>query len=293
VTPRAARIAVFAIFFINGFVSATWFVRIPAMQDGLDLSTAALGVTLLGLPAGAIVAMPVAGSIVPRFGSRHLTVAGGIACCLSLCLLGFATSAPVLFLLLVIFGAANAVLDVSMNAQGVAVEKQYGRSIMLSLHGGFSVGGMVGALIGGLIASQGISPDAHLLGIGLLGAAVVVVLQRWLLPAHVDAVIGDEPHLVIHVPRAVVILGLIALCGMLAEGSMSDWTAVYLRNTVGTGPGQASLGYAIFSLTMTIGRLGGDRVTDMLGGARVVRIGGCVAAVGLLLTMSVVSPWSA
>lgn len=273
-------------FFVNGFAGANWFVRIPAVQGALGLSNAALGLVLLGLPAGAIVTMPLAAALVARFGSRRVAVAGGVVDCLGVALLGLAGSALGLAATLVLFGIGNGAMDIGMNAQGVAVERGYGRPIMSSFHGWFSIGGIGGALFGGLMAQRGVGVGPHLLGIGLAGGAATLIMARWLLPAAADRAGADAERLTIRVPRPVVVLGLVAFCAMLAEGAMADWTAVYLRD-IGAGAGLAAAGYAVFSVTMTLGRLAGDRATAALGGAWLVRAGGLLASVGLLLTVGV------
>lgn len=256
------------------------------MQDALGMSNATLGLVLLGLPAGAIVTMPVAGALVARFGSREVAVAGALLDCAGVALIGFAGSAPALAAMLFVFGAGNGAMDIGMNAQGVAVERGYRRPIMSSFHAWFSIGGIVGALFGGLMASQGVGVRPHLLGIGLAGAGATLVAARGLLPSSIDRASPEEHRLVLRVPRPVVILGLVAFAGMLTEGAMADWTAVYLRD-LGAGAGMAATGYAVFSVTMTLGRLAGDRVTEALGGSALVRAGGLVAAAGLLLATAI------
>lgn len=265
---------------------ANWFVRIPAVQDALGLSNATLGLVLLGMPAGAIMTMPVAGALVARFGSRQVAVVGALVDCVAVALLGFTSSAAVLAATLFLFGVGNGAMDVGMNAQGVVVERGYGRPIMSSFHAWFSIGGIAGALFGGLMAGRGVGVGPHLLGVGLAGAVATLATARLLLPATAERASDDEHHLSLRAPRPVVVLGLIAFCAMLAEGAMADWTAVYLRD-IGAGAGLAATGYAVFSVTMTLGRLAGDRVTAALGGARLVQAGGLVAAAGLLLTVIV------
>ncbi|MBX6342774.1 MAG: MFS transporter, partial [Thermomicrobiaceae bacterium] len=140
-----------AVFFVNGVAGASWFTRIPAVQQRLALSPGALGVVLLGLTIGSLLSMTLAGGLVARFGSRPVTTAGTFAYCAALPLPALAPSAPLLLLALIAFGVGNGTMDVSMNAQAVAVERRYGRPIMSSFHGLFSVGGIVGAAAGGLI----------------------------------------------------------------------------------------------------------------------------------------------
>ena len=292
--PRAARVAVAAAFAVNGIAGGNWVVRIPAIQERLDLSEATLGLALLGMPLGAIVIMPLAGSWAARFGSRIGVRIGTLGICAGVMLPGLAPNLLGLALALVLYGMANGVQDVSMNAHGVAVEKRYGRTIMSSFHAFFSVGAMIGAISGGLVAEAGVGTRVHLLVVGIVLAIATAILMRYLLPAEVDATRSTvrEPVFV-RIPRAVLGLGIVGFCALLAEGAMADWTAVYLRNTLDTSPGLAAAGYAVFSLAMTAGRLAGDRLTDRLGPVRIVESGGLFSAVGVALALLLANPYVA
>lgn len=280
----AARLAVLTLFFINGLAGASWFVRIPDVQDSIGLSNALLGVTLLGLPAGAVVAMPIAGLMTNRVGSRRIALIGAVIACVGVALIGVANNAALLAAMLVVFGIGNGAMDIGMNAQGVEVESYAEHSLMSQFHGAFSVGGIAGAASGGFLASHGVDVQPHLAGIGLICFIATLVIARLLLPRPAEHEHADAPALTLRAPWPIVLLGIIAFCAMLTEGAMSDWTAVYLRD-IGAGAGLAASGYALFSITMAIGRLSGDRAIDALGGRRLIRIGGVVAAVGILLAM--------
>lgn len=288
VPPRAARWALLAVFTLLGIVGANWFVRIPAIQDKLDISTSVLGLLLLGMPGGAVVSMPLAGVLVARFGSRNVTWLSTIVYCAVAPVLGLAPGVGSLAASLFLFGAAGGMMDVAINAQGVQIEKRYRRTIMSSFHAAFSLGSMVGAVAGGLIASAGVAPGPHLVGIGLVMGLVALAAPRWLLPSSVDAAHPDhDGPLFVRPPRPVLVLGLLAFCGLLAEGSMADWSAVYLQRVLETGPGVAAGGYAVFSLTMAAGRLSGDWLADRLGATAIVRYGSVIAAAGLALAVTV------
>jgi len=280
----AARLAVLTLFFINGLAGASWFVRIPDVQDSIGLSNALLGVTLLGLPAGAVVAMPIAGLMTNRVGSRRIALIGAVIACVGVALVGVANNAALLAAMLVVFGIGNGAMDIGMNAQGVEVESYAEHSLMSQFHGAFSVGGIAGAASGGFLASHGVDVQPHLAGIGLICFIATLVIARLLLPRPAEHEHADAPALTLRAPWPIVLLGIIAFCAMLTEGAMSDWTAVYLRD-IGAGAGLAASGYALFSITMAIGRLTGDRAIDALGGRRLIRIGGVVAAGGILLAM--------
>lgn len=169
-------------------------------------------------------------------------------------------------------------LDVSMNAQGVAVERAHGRPVMSGFHAAFSAGGLVGAALGSLAAAHGVPVGAHLALAGALGLAVAFPLTGALLPASVDRVGGFA---LARPTRALAALGLLAFACLLCEGAAADWSAVYLRDAVGTGGGVAGLGYVAFSLAMFAGRTAGDRLVAVVGPVRTVRVLGATAATGL------------
>jgi MFS family permease len=292
--PREARVAVAAAFAINGIAGGNWVVRIPAIQDRLDLSNATLGLALLGMPLGAIVIMPFAGSWAARFGSSVIVRIGTFMICAGVMLPGLAPSLFGLALALVIYGMGNGIQDVSMNAHGVTVEKRYGRTIMSSFHAFFSVGAMAGAVMGGMVAQAGVSTQVHLISVGLGLAVVTAIVMRYLLPAEVDASgSATREPVFVRIPKEVLGLGIVGFCALLAEGAMADWTAVYLDKTLHTSPGLAAAGYAVFSLAMTVGRLAGDRLTDQLGPVRIVETGGILAAVGVGLALLLANPYVA
>ena len=295
---RAARIAVTGIFFLNGFAIASWFVRIPAVQEDLGLSEGLLGVALLGAAVGAIVAMPATGWLVSRFGSRPVVGVAALLLFAALLLPALAPSLALLTLALVVFGASNGALDVSMNAHGVAVEKRYEGPILSSFHAAFSFGGLAGSALGGLVASWGAGVFPHFLAVGGAAALAAVPLYAVLLPAGADASgpgeAGEAGGPAFAWPtRAILGLGIVSFCVLLGEGAMADWSAVYLEGTLGTGPGLAAAGYATFSLAMFAGRLVGDRLNRRFGPATLVRSGGALAAVGLGVSLAVAHPFAA
>src|SRR5215212_10946598 len=189
----AARLAVLGIFFLSGFGFASWAVRIPAVQGRLDLGEGLLGVALLGMAAGSLVSMPLAGWLVSRLGSRPVVGATALAFFLALPLLAVAPSLALLVSALALAGASGGSLDVSMNAQAVAVEKGYGRPIMSSFHAAFSLGGLAGAALGGAVAASGVGVAPHLAGIAGLSLAALAISYRRMLPAGIDRGEGGEP----------------------------------------------------------------------------------------------------
>jgi MFS family permease len=283
------RLAVLGVFFVNGVVIGTWVVRIPAIKENLGLGEGLLGVALLGAAVGALVAMPIVGALVSRLGSRRVVGTAALLLSVSLLMPALAPNLPALVLALAMLGAANGGLDVAMNAQAVAVERGYGRPIMSSFHAAWSFGGLAGAALGGLSASQGIGPLPHFSAVAVLSAIAFVVAYGSLLPSRADASEEGAPAFA-RPTRALLGLGIISFCVLLGEGAMGDWSAVYLDDTLNTGPGFAAAGYAAFSLSMAFGRLFGDRLTERLGPATLVRSCGALAAVGLGVALAVGQP---
>jgi len=274
-----ARLAVSAAFIANGFGFANWAARIPAVKDDVGLSTGALGVALLGAALGAVVAMPLAGALLVRFGSRRLTRLTLALSCVVLPLPALAGSLPALMGALALLGVASGSLDVSMNAQAVVIERGYRRPVLAGLHGLWSLGTLGGALIGGLAAGAGVAPRVHLLAVAVVLLAAGLYATRRLLPGGADR--GQATARFVRPTRMLGLLGAIAFCGLLSEGAAYDWSAVYLRDNLGAGEGLAVSAYAAFTLTMTVGRLVGDRLRARFGSRALLESAAMVAAAGL------------
>lgn len=280
--PRAARSAVTVVFFASGASYGSWVARVPALQDSLGATKSELGLALFGVAAGAVLMLPVAGWLSARLGSRRVTQAGLLGVAVSLPLIGLAPSLLTLALAFAFFGAAGAALDLAMNAHGVAVETRYARPILSSFHAAFSLGGLAGAGAGGIAAALDVSPAAQFLGASLVICAIGVWSRAHLLPGHVDVAPGPvygKPS------RELVALAAIAFAGLLAEGATGDWSGVYLNDTLGTGEGAATAAFIGFSITMTLGRIVGDRLTSRWGAPRLTRSAGLLGAVGIGATL--------
>ncbi len=283
-----ARAGVAAVFFLNGFGYGSWVPRIAEIQAKVGASDGQLGLALFMAAIGALIAMPLAGAAAHRYGSRTAT-AVTVACYgLSLPPLALAPSLIGLGVALLVTGAASGALDVSMNAQGVAVEKRYWRPIMSSLHGMFSLGAMAGAGATGLIAVLGLPLLPHFAGVCGLLLLISAAACRPMLPAAAEAGSGGpgfaRPSLGILLP------GIVALAALLCEGAMADWSAVYLSSSLGAGTTTAAAAFAAFSMAMAAGRFTGDHLVARFGGDRVVRAGGALAAFGLGLSLVVGQP---
>ncbi|MDX1523089.1 MAG: MFS transporter, partial [Anaerolineae bacterium] len=282
---NASRWAVFTVFFINGAIFANWVSRIPRVQANLAMSEGTLGLVLLSLAVGVLAALSMAGGLIARFGSRPVTVAGALTLCALLPPLALMPHPLALAVNLFLFGAAMSLMDVAMNAQGVDVERELGRSVMSSFHAAFSIGGVVGATIGGVMAYFSIGAALHFL-IAAIGFLPLILLTAPVLLPTSAAAIPNQTEPVFRLPARVLWpLGAVAFCAAIGEGAMADWSGVYLKSVVGTDAGTAALGFAAFSLTMTAGRLVGDRLTMRFQPALLVRVGGVIASLGVLLAI--------
>jgi MFS family permease len=276
---RPARAAIGALFFINGFAFATWVSRIPAVQQSLDLSPAVLGAALAGIGGGSFLAMPLAGWLIARLGSRPVASLTTLASAMTVALPAMAWDVVALGIALGVFGAAMGAMDIAMNAQGVELEQRYGAPIMSTFHALWSFGGMSGAAMGGVIAASGIGVTAHFAGVALALLAVAAAMLPYLVAAAPRAAGQAAGRL--RLSRTLIGLSLLALCIMVSEGAIADWSPVYLGSVLGTGPGIAAAGFAVFSGAMMAGRLAGDWLTLRIGRVRIVRSGALLAAGGL------------
>ena len=266
-------------FFIAGFGLAAWAPLVPYAKARAGLDEATLGLLLLCLGAGSILAMPISGLLATRFGCRRVLVVGTILICLSLPLLATASTLPLLIATLFMFGAGLGAVDSTVNLQAVIVERASGRHMMSGFHGLFSVGGIAGAAGVSALLALGLSP------LWAIAAVIVLILA---------ALAKAAPHLLPYgsessgpafaVPHGVVLfIGVLCFIVFLAEGAMLDWSAVFLTTEKSLGEAYAGLGYAAFALTMTVGRLLGDTIVRRLGARRVIILGGLFAALGMAL----------
>ncbi len=287
--------AVLTAFFVMGGAFASWVARIPAIQQRLAMNEAVLGVVLLGIALGALLGMPLTGGLAARFGSRQVTRWAALAHCAVLMLPALMPNPAWLLWALILFGASGGIMNIAMNMQAVAVEGRYGRPIMSSFHACYSLGGMIGAYVGGKVAALGISPQLHLVGAAVILGIIGMSATRWLLPSSIDR-LGQEADPAAKAPkfslptRAVLGLGVLATCIMLGEGSMADWGTVYLRRVLGASETTAANGYAAFSLMMAAGRLAGDWVNQRLGAVTLTRCGGAMSAAGLGAALLLADP---
>ncbi|QIJ61159.1 MFS transporter [Streptomyces sp. JB150] len=314
------RIALTTFFALDGFVFAGWVVRIPAIKEQTGASPSGLGLALLGVSAGAVVTMTLTGRLCRRFGNHRVTVVCAVLLSLSVALPPLTHSALTLGAVLLVFGAAYGGINVAFNSAAVDLVAALRRPVMPSFHAAFSLGGMLGAGLGALVAGA-VSPTRHLLGLAVVGLVVTAVAAPGLLrhrlprpPERPRPTAGAAPHperpdRPDHSDRPdhkdhrserpdrpdrrtralVLVFGLIALCTAYGEGALADWGALHLEQDLGASPGVAASGYSCFALAMTVGRLSGTVLLERLGRTRTVVAGGATAAVGMLF--GALAPW--
>ena len=279
-------------FLIHGLVVSTWVSRVASVKSLLHLDDGVFGLALLGGAIGSVTAIPICGMLVARYGSRTMARGTSLCFCVVLVLPALAVNAATLFAALLAFGAMAGANDVAMNAQAVATEKRLGMRAMSRFHAMFSLGGIAGAAAGALVAGWHVAPLRHLgfAAILLLGVAAA---GSWLTPeVPVDKKPVASGRMFRRLPPALIALSAIGFCIFLSEGAIADWTGVYLKQVIHTTDGFAPIGYAVFSASMAGFRMAGDRITNRLGGALTVRLGGSLAAAGIALAVFVSSPWA-
>jgi MFS family permease len=289
---RAARVATFAYFALNGFVLGVWIVHIPAVEHRAGISHAVLGWLLLLLGAGAFAGMQLVGPLTDRFGARRVVPLSAALCSAALVLPALAVNVWTLGAALLVFGIGNGSLDVSMNTHAVQVEAGYKRPIMSAFHAVFSIGGVLAALVGARTLGWGWSTTATLSAVSLAALAIAAAATPALLPRPAAATTLERstPKATTWRTMPLRIWGLaaLALMLMLSEGVANDWSVLALRDVLDAPAATAALAYGAFATAMTIGRFLTDRVAAHFGPVAVVRYGSALAA--LALTMIAFSP---
>jgi fucose permease len=292
---RRARFATMALFFIAGMMYASWGVHVPTVRDRFHLNPALLSFALLAVAGGSITAMATNASWIARVGTRRACLAGGLTMAVCAALILVVPTYWLLLIVLAFFGAGMATLDVAMNAEASAVEQALGRPIMSALHGVFSVGGMVGAAVGGALLSRGMAPEMHLALAAILSALVLLVACPAVLPhvPHADHPDSATPRANRWRSPALWALGATALVALIAEGAMYDWATVYMRDIVLATPALASAAYAAFSGGMAAARFGGDAVRARFGAPQLVMASASLACAGMIGALLLPYPFAA
>ena len=276
-------------FLVHGLVVSTWVARIASVKGTLHLRDGALGLALLGSAIGSVLAIPICGAFVARRGTRTAASWTSVWFSLSLIPLVLAWNAWTLFAALFFYGAMAGAHDVAINSQAVVTEKLLGRPTMSRFHAMFSFGGIVGAALGAFIAGHGVKPGVHLTTAAFCLSVISLGLARFLVDGRSETR-KSERLAFRQIPMPLVVLSAIGFCVFLSEGAIADWTAVYLRQVLHSTDGFAPMGYAVFSAAMATFRFAGDAITVKLGRAWTIRLGGMIAASGLLWVVLSHSP---
>jgi predicted MFS family arabinose efflux permease len=284
------------VFFSLGLAYASWVARIPAFRDAMHLSHDQLGLALLLGGIGAIAAFPVARWLQTLRSSRWMTYWMGLLNALALLPIALSTRVEVLMLSLFAWGFSTALMDVGMNTHSVKVERHAGRAVISTFHAFFSLGGLVGAVLGALAAQLAWSPLLHF-GLVALWSVMGLVALRGQLHSYPIEAPSQSRTASQWIPQRpsgmVVLLGSLMLCSFLAEGAVADWGGIFLRDQLAASLAIAPLGFAAFSVSMVLGRLGGDRLRDRYTSAQVLRLAGVVATSGFVLIVLSPAVWLA
>lgn len=281
----SSRVAVNLFFFVNGFIYASWAARIPRLQDNYHMDNQALGFVLLSFSIGAFIAMPISGWLIVLKGSRHITRISALLSCVFFVLIPYSPNLFIIHILFFSMGASAGIMDVSMNAQAVAVENHLARPIMSFFHAMFSIGMVSGGLAGSIFTKLSWSLHTHFFIAGVSG--MVLLLLASLSLYNDDVGVNANKQKIIQWPsRAIVGLGFIAFCCMVGEGSMADWSANYLKHELFANEARAALGLTSFAATMTIGRLLGDRGRSRFGDRKLIQYCAVFALIGIALILS-------
>jgi len=290
-------VAVVAVFFVHGFLFASWTAHIPELKQHLGLTDGRLGLALIGAPIGSVLALVVAARILPRVGSRPMVRLSLLGYCVSGPFIGLTGSFGTFFVAFLLWGFFQGMLDVSMNTQAITVERFSDRVLMPGFHGSWSSGTLVGAVTGAAAVALGVSLSEQLLVLAVPCLLAVGWLTTRMIP---DRRLGDDPDASIDrrseshgvLQRELLVLGGIAFADMLCEGAVADWAAVYLHNSLHTVALVAGMGFAIYSLAMLAVRLSGNRLFTRFAVHRSLTLLAGIATLGFAVGLAIATPVS-
>ncbi len=290
-TLKKQRFAVSVFFFISGFGYASWAARIPTIQQKLHLNEATLGLTLFAPPVGLLLTMPATKWLLRNYASRTITLFGSLFFCVVLCLPGFTAYIWQLVLVLIFFGSARNVLNLSMNAQAVDVQAVYPTPIMTTFHGIWSLAGFAGAGVGYLMVKNQVGAGYHLLAV----SATLFLLTILFYPTsmHTEPKPEKRKKFFSMPEKSILIYAVICFGSMACENTMYDWGSIYFRKMVGASPASATAAFVLYMISMTSGRFLGDRLTLRLGQPVLLTYSGSLIFCGLLMTALLPYPLTA
>jgi len=286
VNKKRIRIAVALFYFSMGLCFASWASRIPDIKTSLNLNDATFGSILFALPVGQFLMMTFSGKLVTRYGSRRMLLIALPLYTICLSNVALTTHGWQLAIALFLFGIAGNVCNISLNTQGIAAEKLYERSIMASFHGGWSLAGFTGALIGLAMINLEVEPYLHFWIVILTVWTIVSFNYRYLVPfqASVKQEEGRRPFF--SRPDGTLLqLGIIGFCSMASEGAMFDWSGIYFKDIVHAPASLVILGYTSFMIMMATGRFLADPLIGKFGRMRLLQVSGVMISSGLFLSV--------
>ncbi|HSO85746.1 MAG TPA: MFS transporter [Draconibacterium sp.] len=279
---KRIRLAVSLVYFSMGICFSSWASRIPDIKTALELNDALFGSILFALPVGQFLMMPFSGKLVTRFGSEKVILFAIPAYTLTLIVIGLTQSGWQLALTLFMFGLFGNMNNIAINTQGIAAERLYGRPIMASFHGGWSLAGFTGALIGLALINLKLTPFLHFTVVVLLVWGIIAFNYPFLVRSKTDlSVIPQRRRFFGKPDSALVQLGIIGFCSMASEGAMFDWSGLYFKDVVDAPASLVILGYTSFMIMMATGRFLADRIISKIGRKTTLQISGVVISSGL------------
>jgi MFS family permease len=278
------RIAVAAFFFVQGLSFAAWASRIPDIKLMLHLTEGGLGTVLLALPLGLMASLPISGWMVTHYGSKKMVLIGAILYAITLAFIGFVTRTEQLVIVLFAFGLWGNLTNIAVNTQAVAVEQVYGKSIMASFHGLWSLAGFLSAAIGYVFITVNIPPQIHFSIIAVIAFGIILTAYKHTMPDG-EKQQGEAQPMFVKPDRDLLIIGLIGFCAMVCEGAMFDWSGVYFLEAVHVPHSMKALGFLVFMGTMTGGRLTGDYIANRIGRKKMLQISGLLMGSGLAIAV--------
>lgn len=291
--PLAARVATQTHFFVSGMLFATWGVHVPTVKALFALSEYQLAGLMLAGGFGALLGLTQVGKWVATHGARPVVIAGGVVMAAPLALLLHMPNFVALLALMFAFGLSTSAFDVAINAEAVAVEHAYRRPVMSSFHGCFSLGGLAGAGIGSAVAMFDVAATTHMLAASITGGLAILLASRSMLPDEATHS-PDEANTGFKLPRGpLLLLGILAVLGLVGEGAMYDWSTLYMSKELGSPQAQAALAYGAFSAAMAAARFAGDWVRARIGPAPLLRASSWLAAAGMTAALLIGTPWAA
>jgi len=283
-TNKGFRLAVGVLFLLQGACFASWASRIPGIQQRLDLSDASLGFVLLALPVGSLIGLPFSAWLVTKFGSKKIATNALLVYGLLLMAIGFADNVTLLLVSLGLFGIAGNVSNIAINTQAVGVEEKYGKNIMASFHGLWSLAGFAAAGIGAFMIAKNIMPFNHFIVIATIIVVGLAASFQFLIPDEKRQVAASSKFFA-KPDKSLVKLGVIAFCCMICEGAMFDWSGIYFQKVVQADERWVGAGYIAFMSTMAMGRFVADRIVSRFGFKTTIQFSGLLITTGLLTAL--------